>query len=192
MHQEWGPNTIEQTREFIAGCVLGNSLPDRRTLELAAVLNDGSLIGSYRATLSEDGRRRRLATRFNPRYWNKGYATEAAKRLVDYLVRELPRAGDLRDQQAGEYRVHSCPAETRDETGGPLSQERADQGRVARHAGVFSESLMKYAADAKQCESLACAYIPPSSLPRSVFPLLQNPPRRPICTQRRANPCAGS
>jgi ribosomal-protein-alanine N-acetyltransferase len=89
LHQEWGPHTIEQTREYVAGCVLGNSLPDRTTLELAAVLNDGSLIGSYRATLSEDGTEAEIGYSLNPRYWHRGYATEAAKRLVDYLVREL-------------------------------------------------------------------------------------------------------
>jgi ribosomal-protein-alanine N-acetyltransferase len=88
LHQEWGPNTIEQTREFIAGCVLGNALPDRRTVELAAVLNDGSLIGSYRATLSEDGSEAEIGYSLHPRYWNQGYGTEAAERLVDYLVRE--------------------------------------------------------------------------------------------------------
>ncbi|MEA3124697.1 MAG: [ribosomal protein S5]-alanine N-acetyltransferase [Caballeronia sp.] len=88
LHQEWGPNTIEQTREYIAGCVMGNSLPERRTVELAAVLNDGSLIGSYRATLSEDGTEAEIGYSLNPRYWHQGYGTEAAKRLVDYLVRE--------------------------------------------------------------------------------------------------------
>jgi [ribosomal protein S5]-alanine N-acetyltransferase len=88
LHQEWGPNTIEQTREFIAGCVLGNSLPDRRTLELAAVLNNGSLIGSYRATLSDDGTEAEIGYSLNPRHWNKGYGTEAARRLVEYLVSE--------------------------------------------------------------------------------------------------------
>jgi [ribosomal protein S5]-alanine N-acetyltransferase len=89
LHQEWGPNTIEQTREFVSGCVLGNSLPDRRTLDLAAVLNNGRLIGSYRATLSEEGTEAEIGYSLNPRYWHKGYGTEAAKRLVDYLVREL-------------------------------------------------------------------------------------------------------
>jgi RimJ/RimL family protein N-acetyltransferase len=89
LHQEWGPNTIEQTREYVAGCVRGNSLPDRTTLELAAVLNDGSLIGSYRASLSEDGTEAEIGYSLNPRYWHRGYATEAAKRLVDYLASEL-------------------------------------------------------------------------------------------------------
>ncbi|SOE94627.1 Protein N-acetyltransferase, RimJ/RimL family [Burkholderia sp. D7] len=88
LHQEWGPNTIEQTRDYVAGCVLGNSMPDGTTLELAAVLNDGSLIGSYRATLSEDGTEAEIGYSLNPRYWHKGYATEAAKRLIDYLVSE--------------------------------------------------------------------------------------------------------
>jgi len=89
LHQEWGPNTIEQTREYVAGCVRGNSLPDRTTLELAAVLNNGNLIGSYRASLSEDGSEAEIGYSLNPRYWNKGYATEAAKRLVAYLASEL-------------------------------------------------------------------------------------------------------
>jgi ribosomal-protein-alanine N-acetyltransferase len=88
LHQEWGPNTIEQTMEYIAGCLLANSLLDRSTLELAAVLNDGSLIGSYRATLSEDGTEAEIGYSLNPRYWHQGYGTEAAKRLVDYLVSE--------------------------------------------------------------------------------------------------------
>jgi ribosomal-protein-alanine N-acetyltransferase len=89
LHQEWGPHTIEQTREYVTGCVLGNSLPDRRTVELAAVLNDGILIGSYRASLSEDGTEAEIGYSLNPRYWHQGYGTEAAKRLVDYLVSEL-------------------------------------------------------------------------------------------------------
>jgi len=89
LHQEWGPNTIEQTREFVAGCVLGNSMPYKETLDLAAVLNDGSLIGSYRATLSEDGMEAEIGYSLNPRYWNRGYGTEAAKRLIAYLANEL-------------------------------------------------------------------------------------------------------
>src|SRR5471030_1556260 len=51
-------------------------------------------------------------------------------------------ARNLRDQQAGESRLHSCAGETRDAEGGSLSQERVDHGRVARHAGIFSKGLM--------------------------------------------------
>jgi RimJ/RimL family protein N-acetyltransferase len=87
-HQEWGPNTIEQTREYIAGCVVENSLPGRRTLELAAVLNDGRLIGGYRATLSENGTDAEIGYSLNPRYWGKGYGTEGARRLIEYLTAE--------------------------------------------------------------------------------------------------------
>ena len=87
-HQEWGPNTIEQTREYIAGCVFENSLPGRRTLELAAVLNDGRLIGGYRATLSESGTDAEIGYSLNPRYWRKGYGTEGAQRLIEYLTTE--------------------------------------------------------------------------------------------------------
>ena len=54
-HQEWGPNTVEQTEEFIAGCLEAGAMPDSRTLNLGVALDNDKLIGSYRATLSEDG-----------------------------------------------------------------------------------------------------------------------------------------
>jgi ribosomal-protein-alanine N-acetyltransferase len=87
-HQEWGPNTIEQTREFITGCLLESSLSEQRTISLAVVLNDEFLIGACRATVSEDGKDAEIGYSLNPKYWRKGYGTEAAARLVEYLKYE--------------------------------------------------------------------------------------------------------
>jgi ribosomal-protein-alanine N-acetyltransferase len=87
-HQEWGPNTIAQTRRFITDCLRESSLPERGTISLAVVLNDECLIGACRATVSEDGEDAEIGYSLNPKYWRKGYGTEAAARLIEYLKNE--------------------------------------------------------------------------------------------------------
>jgi ribosomal-protein-alanine N-acetyltransferase len=87
-HQEWGPNTVEQTEEFIAGCLEAGAMPDSRTLNLGVALDNDKLIGSYRATLSEDGADAEIGYSLHPEFWGKGYGTEAALRLIEYLKDE--------------------------------------------------------------------------------------------------------
>lgn len=84
-HQEWGPNTLEQSIEFVAASVAHSAMPEEPGVQLAAVLNDGTLIGAYRATLSEDGADAEIGYSLNPRFWGLGYGTEAALRLIEYL-----------------------------------------------------------------------------------------------------------
>jgi [ribosomal protein S5]-alanine N-acetyltransferase len=87
-HQEWGPNTVEQTEAFVAGCLAEGAMPESRTVNLGLVLNNGRLIGSYRATLSEDGADAEIGYSLNPEFWGQGYGTEAALRLIEYLKDE--------------------------------------------------------------------------------------------------------
>lgn len=84
-HQAWGPNTLEQTREFVEQCVAETAHPQRRSFNLAVVLNNGRLAGGCMAALSADGHEAEIGYSFEPSYWGKGYATEAVTILVTEL-----------------------------------------------------------------------------------------------------------
>lgn len=89
-HQEWGPNTLEQTMEFVAASIEQSAVADGTFLQLAAVLNDGTLIGAYRATFSEDRLEAEIGYSLGPRFSGQGFATEAALTLIGYLKSDTP------------------------------------------------------------------------------------------------------
>ncbi len=77
---EWGPNTEQETRDFIARAKARCDQSPRREYELAVMRNcDGVLIGG--CGLSRDAAdpdRAMLGYCYDRRAWGNGYATEAA------------------------------------------------------------------------------------------------------------------
>lgn len=83
------PNkTIEETREFLVKCIAEYEKENPEYLSFAVVL-DNQHIGEVFAYLSE--KEADIGWLINKRYWGNGYATEAAKLLVEYIKKELHR-----------------------------------------------------------------------------------------------------
>ncbi len=84
-HQAWGPNTLDQTREFVEQCAAEATQAQRRSFNLAVVLNDGRLAGGCMAAVSADGREAEIGYSFEPSYWGQGFASEAVAAMVAQL-----------------------------------------------------------------------------------------------------------
>jgi RimJ/RimL family protein N-acetyltransferase len=81
---DWGPNSIEDTRAFLAQATVQATNPQRAEFTLAAVhASSGRLIGSVAiGVTSAQHRRGELGFVFHRNDWSQGYATEAAGLLL--------------------------------------------------------------------------------------------------------------
>lgn len=82
----WGPNTESDTAAFLAETRLTRAREPRATYQLAVVLSStAALVGSCELALDDaDGPSAHLGYVFDQRHWGHGYATEAARLLVDF------------------------------------------------------------------------------------------------------------
>jgi len=85
-YMEWGPNTEEQTREFLKASAVARTADTRNDFDLAVTLrNGGRLIGGCRLSVdSRVNRRASLGYVLNRAFGGQGYATEAALAMVGY------------------------------------------------------------------------------------------------------------
>jgi RimJ/RimL family protein N-acetyltransferase len=91
-YEPWGPNTEEESREFLLRAVEAQSSPARRSYELGLVLKEtGALIGcaGIRPKLDEGMRDADFGYTLHPEAWGQGLATEAARALVAFGFDEL-------------------------------------------------------------------------------------------------------
>ncbi len=87
----WGPNTEDQTKEFIKKAIKFQEERPRQHFELAAVLkDDGALVGGCGLNvLSATDRTGYIGYCYNRLYWSAGLATEAAEALVLHGFEQL-------------------------------------------------------------------------------------------------------
>jgi RimJ/RimL family protein N-acetyltransferase len=87
-YMEWGPNSEAETRQFL-GCAQSHASKNPRIVfELAVVdTQTDRLIGSI--GLHTKGTQAMLGFCFSRSAWGQGYATEAARLLVDFGFRSL-------------------------------------------------------------------------------------------------------
>lgn len=79
----WGPNTLKDTGDFIARQIANQSKKKRDEIVLA-VCADNVMTGTVGITIKGD--EAEFGYAFNRNYWGRGYATEAAKVLIKYVL----------------------------------------------------------------------------------------------------------
>ncbi|PRA08204.1 GNAT family N-acetyltransferase [Arthrobacter sp. MYb211] len=78
-YAEWGPNSAEQTRQYL----LEASLPNSQALTLAVLVDEQVIGGAAVWSTDADHRCGELGYSLNRKFWGRGYATLATKMLLD-------------------------------------------------------------------------------------------------------------
>ncbi|MEU4164219.1 GNAT family N-acetyltransferase [Actinoplanes sp. NPDC026670] len=84
-YQGWGPNTFEQTEEYVRSSV---PAPDGR--QVLAIVVDGLVVGNGELRLHGPSTGE-IGYAVHPRLWGRGIATTAARRLLELGFREYGR-----------------------------------------------------------------------------------------------------
>ena len=90
-HMLWGPNSQQETLEYLHNAINNQFERPRSSYELAVVLRDSqSLIGGCGIYLSEHKNKvGEIGYCFNKNYWGKGYASEASRAMLDFGFNSL-------------------------------------------------------------------------------------------------------
>ncbi|UNK20967.1 GNAT family N-acetyltransferase [Paenibacillus sp. N3/727] len=84
----WGPNTEEETLEYIDRVIAMQEAVPRVGYELGVSLKEnGKIIGG--CGLHMEGKNAEIGYCFHPDYWGKGYASETAKAMLTLGFQEL-------------------------------------------------------------------------------------------------------
>ncbi|MDP2662526.1 MAG: GNAT family N-acetyltransferase [Dehalococcoidia bacterium] len=85
-YQEWGPNTEAETKDFVRRAIASGRESPRRNHELAIVLSQTGLpVGGCGIYVSNPSNREGyIGYCINRTYWGQGYATEAARALLEF------------------------------------------------------------------------------------------------------------
>jgi len=85
-YQAWGPNTLEQTKSFLENAIKYTDEIPRLNYELCITLKDSKIqIGGCGIFIKkENSTSAMLGYTLNPDFWEKGYATEATKGLIEF------------------------------------------------------------------------------------------------------------
>ena len=88
IYEDWGPNSEDQTKEFVRKAVEDSKQIQRKTFELGITLkNTKELIGGCSFRIKKDNiNRGDFGYIINPLYWNKGFATEASEGLLAFMI----------------------------------------------------------------------------------------------------------
>ncbi len=132
----WGPNTEQDTKDFLERAQRAARADPRLGYELAVVTKeDGRLIGAIGLHVAPDECQAMLGYCYRPDAWGQGYATEAAETLVrfgfDVLMLNRIWAGCDPDN-AGSIRVV-------EKVGMKLEGRHRDNVRIR---GQFRDTLM--------------------------------------------------
>lgn len=87
----WGPNSIEDTRQFVAECIAESEKSPVLCHQLAVVLVAQDLLigGCTLRRKSAEAEFALLGYAINPEFQCQGFATEAAKALIEFGFNEL-------------------------------------------------------------------------------------------------------
>lgn len=85
----WGPNTFEQTENFVKHVVYQSRLKPQLEHHFMVQLKEGPVIGACSITFDKLSEPPALGWVFDDQYWNQGYGTETAKALLSYAFNTL-------------------------------------------------------------------------------------------------------
>lgn len=89
-YEIWGPNSIDDTKIFVNQMITQAASKDRFLFNLALCLKDGTFVGGCGIRRESQGSHiANLGWAISPAFQNQGYATEAARRLIDYGFQDL-------------------------------------------------------------------------------------------------------
>ncbi|OXL85258.1 GCN5 family acetyltransferase [Paenibacillus sp. SSG-1] len=84
----WGPNTEEETKDYVAGMKAMQQKEPRTHYEWAVIRKtDGELIGGCGINIS--GSNGEIGYCFHADHWGQGYASECAKAMLEFGFRQL-------------------------------------------------------------------------------------------------------
>lgn len=89
-YMEWGPNTVDDTMNFIDTALEQQRSKPRLTFEFAVMLKEsGKVIGAcgFRL-LPYDLEQAAVGYCFNRNYWRQGFASEACSRVIEFGFKE--------------------------------------------------------------------------------------------------------
>ena len=89
--EAWGPNTPEVSEKVVQGWLTQQQQWPREEVNLGVeLIDEHKLIGVITLRMKDDANRSAdFGYAFNRQYWNQGYATEAARALIDAAFRLL-------------------------------------------------------------------------------------------------------
>jgi ribosomal-protein-alanine N-acetyltransferase len=90
-YELWGPNTVEDTKKFVAEMLSQSDQEDRYKFDFAVCLKENGLLigGCGIRRESQSSSIANLGWAINPDFQNKGYATEAARKLIQFGFDQL-------------------------------------------------------------------------------------------------------
>lgn len=81
-YQPWGPNTEAESKQFVEE-VLQDAQAEPQMRFVYAIMLEGNMIGSAELSIkSMQNREGEIGYILHPDFWNKGFATEAAKNVL--------------------------------------------------------------------------------------------------------------
>ncbi len=88
---QWGPNTVEQTRNFMNACFANQKTDPRVTYDFAVVLADtAEFVGSITLRLLKEGSPLgEIGYCYSRASWGQGYASEAAEAVMRFAFDQL-------------------------------------------------------------------------------------------------------
>lgn len=90
-YQQWGPNTLDQTREFLLSVLEEQKANPRMTYNLAIVCkHNHHLIGGIFATRNPDARSIEIGFSLCRTSWGQGFAKESATALLHFIKQKYP------------------------------------------------------------------------------------------------------
>lgn len=90
-HQPWGPNSVEESRDFVVQALADTQKTTRTRYIFAIILKEqDKLIGAIEINIrSAANKSGEIGYIVNPDHWGKGIATEAASLVIGYGFNEL-------------------------------------------------------------------------------------------------------
>ncbi len=89
-YMDWGPNTEDETKNFIQQSIASQKEQPRKSYTLAIILKDDGLIGSCGIHVSDPTNREGwIGYCLNRHFWRRGYATETARALLRFGFDQL-------------------------------------------------------------------------------------------------------